>query len=272
MLLRTAGHQFQVSAQQSRPRPLNNELVGAICRGPDLFGVFTSILRVFIGSDPRQSVAVQVLAHSIWKKASKPVSITPLVLGQLPLKRVGLTEFTYTRYLPPYLCNYHGHAIFLDADMLVMGDIYELADLADKQCGVSVVKNKMRFEWPSLMVFNNHLCKRLTPELIELGQPQSLDWSDGGIGDLPKEWNHCVGYDEPNPKTKLAHYTQGIPCFPETQDCEFSEEWVNEARASMSTVTWPEIMGTSVHAKPVLERLQKRSLSQAGTKSVPSPQ
>jgi hypothetical protein len=75
---------------------------------------------------------------------------------------------------------------------------------------------------------------------------------------LPPEWNLLCGYDEPIANPKLVHYTQGIPCFPETKDCEFSEEWVKEARASMSTVTWPEIMGNSVHAKPVLERLGSR--------------
>jgi lipopolysaccharide biosynthesis glycosyltransferase len=69
---------------------------------------------------------MQVLAHSIYKRASKPVSITPLVLSQLPIKRVGLTEFTYSRYLVPYLCGYEGLAIFMDADMLCLGDVHEL--------------------------------------------------------------------------------------------------------------------------------------------------
>jgi len=198
---------------------------------------------------------VQVLSFSIYSKASKPVSITPLVLSQLPIKRVGLTEFTFSRYLVPYLCDYEGQAVFLDADMLVMGDIHELASNANPTCGVSVVKNRIRFEWPSLMVFNNNLCKRLTIREIEFGEPQALEWSDGGIGELPAEWNRCIGYDETGLKTKLAHYTQGIPCFPEVSGCEYAQDWMNEAKASMSTVQWAEIMGNSVHAQPVIERL-----------------
>lgn len=212
-------------------------------------------MRVFIGFDERQPVAVQVLAHSIYRRASKPVSITPLVLSQLPIKRVGLTQFSMSRYIVPYLCGYEGKSIFLDADMLCLGDMHELVDLAGDY-PVSIVKNKLRFEWPSLMVFNNAKCTALTPQYIETAEPQALKWAHGEIGSLPPEWNILVGYDEPIPNPKLVHYTQGIPCFNETKDCPYSAEWVAEARASMSTVTWPEIMGNSVHAQPVLERLK----------------
>ena len=69
-------------------------------------------LRIFVGFDPRQPVAFQTLVHSIWSRASLPVSITRLQLNQLPLKRRGLTEFTYSRYMVLYLCGYEGEALF----------------------------------------------------------------------------------------------------------------------------------------------------------------
>lgn len=206
--------------------------------------------------DKRQPVAAQVLAHSVYRRASRPVAITPLVIEQLPVERISLTEFTFTRYLPPFLMRYEGWSIFLDADMLVLGDIYELLDLASPNAAVSVVKNKLKFEWPSLMVFNNAECRALTPEYIETGNPQTMEWAEE-VGDLPKEWNHCIGYDEPNPEAKLIHYTQGIPCFPEIRGCEYTDEWMAEAKASMSTVEWSALMANSVHAKPVLERLAR---------------
>lgn len=210
------------------------------------------MFRIFIGYDPRQPIALQVLMHSIYARASRPVSITPLVLDTLPITRRGLTDFTYSRYLPPFLCNFQGIALFLDADMLCLGDISELEGYA-YQAAVSVVKNPQRFEWPSLMVFNcahpdNQL---LTPEYINSpdSKPNKLDWTP--IGELPAEWNHCVGYDAPNPKAKLAHFTCGIPCFNETKDCEFSKEWNDEAYRSVSSVSWNELMGNSVHAPRV---------------------
>lgn len=214
-------------------------------------------MRIFVGFDPRQPVAAQVLIHSLYTRSSSPLSITPLVLSQLPIRRRGLTEFTFSRYLVPYLCNYEGEALFMDADMLCLGDITELPkrlELVDGLpangfvAGVHVVKHSRRFEWPSLMYFNNAKCENLTPALIESGTPQDLKWADS-IGALPPEWNHLVGYDAPNPNAKIVHFTQGIPAFKETWDCEFAQEWRDELDRCRSTVSWEDIMGQSVHKK-----------------------
>lgn len=215
------------------------------------------MIRIFIGFDERQPVAFQVLAHSIYRRSSVPVSITPLVLSTLPIKRRGLTDFTYSRYLVPWLCDYKGSAIFMDADMLCLGDIAEIEQHNDKKSSVLLVKNPKRFEWPSFMLFNNEFCEKLTPEYIEdvRNMPQKFDWANN-IGDLPMTWNHIVGYDAPDPGAKLVHYTAGIPCWPETKDCELSVEWNQEAWRSTSTVTWQELMGNSVHVDIVQRGLK----------------
>lgn len=213
-------------------------------------------LKVFCGYDSRQPVAVTVLTHSIWKRASKPVFIQPLRLDQLPITRRGLTEFTYSRFLVPYLSNYEGISVFCDADMLMLGDICEILNDINETDDVFVSKNALKFEWASVMVFNNAKCKKLTPDFVENPKNSLFDfaWAKR-VGDLPPEWNHLVGYDEISNDVKFVHFTQGIPCFPETQDSEFSREWNKEFKKAMSTVSWQDIMGNSVHAKPVLERL-----------------
>ena len=205
-------------------------------------------LNVFIGVDSRQPVAFQVLAHSIYTRCSVPVAITPLWRDSLPVKRSGLTEFTYTRYLVPWLSKYQGISIFLDADMLVLSDLYELYREMPLSADVGVVKNREKFEWASMMVFNNERCKSLTPQFIEdpASKPMVFKWTDN-IHELPSEWNHCVGYDVPRETAKLVHFTQGIPCFPETENCEYAQEWIDEYKQANSTVTWNEIMGNSVH-------------------------
>ena len=124
------------------------------------------MLRVFIGYDPRQPVAANVLADSIVMHASKPVSITALSLKTLPIKRRGLTVFTFSRFLVPWLCQFKGRALFLDADMVVTGDIAELFDMAGLNA-VSVMQDHQRFEWASAMLFNCGACLRLTPDFID---------------------------------------------------------------------------------------------------------
>jgi hypothetical protein len=208
------------------------------------------MLRIFIGYDHRQPVAYNVLQQSILTRSSVPVAITPLVLRQLPLKREGLTPFTYSRFLVPYLCDYKGWALFLDIDILVGKDIKGLFELKDDKYAVMVSKNKISYEWASVMLFNCEKCKILTPEYVETAKSlHGIEWAkQEEIGDLPPEWNHLVGYDEPRKDAKLVHYTQGIPCFEETATSEYAEEWINEHKYLNSTVPWADLMGNSKHA------------------------
>lgn len=225
----------------------------------------TEPLRIFVGTDPRQLIAFNVLASSIMRHASVPVAVTPLVLRTLPMKRRGLTEFTFARYLVPWLCGYRGRGVFMDADMVVTGDVAELFAAADGMAPVSVMQQQPRFEWPSLMVFNAAMCRRLTPEWIDdaANDPASLEWAHT-IGTLPPEWNHCVGLASPigdvGRPPKLLHFTEGVPCWPETTGTDSNAEsiWQAELRAMNSTVSWRELMGSSVHARRTLPRYLKR--------------
>ena len=216
------------------------------------------MLRIFIGIDERQPVAYHVLVSSIQRRASKPVAITPLLLNQLPIKRQGLTTFTYSRYLVPYLCGYEGQALFIDSDMLLLGDVAEIFDAATGS-SVDIVPfgGNFVFERPSVMLFNCAKCTSLTPELIETGIPQDFSWAES-IGHLPEDWNHLVGYSLPNPNAKLIHYTQGSPGYKECRDCEYSLEWFTEKEVMLNHCSWLEIMGNSVHAKPVLDNLRMK--------------
>ena len=187
------------------------------------------------------------------------MKITPLILPQLPITRQGLTEFTYSRFLCPYLSGFKGITIFMDADMLVLCDIYQLVEQHSAFNAVSVAQHQQRFEWPSLMVFTNGSCQKLTPEFVDNGANKLFDFAwASNIGNLPSEYNHCIGYDAPRDDAKIVHFTQGIPCFQETADSEYQQEWMDELASCTSTVPWFEIMGGSVHAEPVLERYRAK--------------
>lgn len=216
--------------------------------------------RIFIGYDHRQPVSYNVLHNSIMRTATSPVSITPLVIDQLPIKRMGLTPFTYTRFLVPWLCNYEGSALFLDLDMLCRADITELFEMYDERYAVQVVKHERQFERASLMLFNNDKNRMLTPHAIESASAlHGIQWLPPQlVGDLPHEWNHLVGYDQPRDDAKLVHFTMGVPAFEETKNSEYAGEWMDMAYSMASTVPWKELMGPSVHTNKDQDHLMPR--------------
>ena len=225
------------------------------------------MIRVFIGYDPRESVAFSVLSHSIQARASQPVAITPVMLSQLgavlarerhPLQS---TDFSFSRFLTPYLSGYTGWSVFMDCDMLMLKDISELWKLRDDRYAVMVVKHshvpkesvkflgepQTKYEkknWSSVMLFNNARCRALTPEYInqatglELHQFKWLE-SDDLIGALPAAWNHLVGYNPPRKDAALVHFTIGGPYFPQYEDCEYAADWFAERDAMLRAAPGP---------------------------------
>lgn len=210
-------------------------------------------MRIFIGHEPDETVALWTLAHSIVRRSSVPVHITPMVLRQLPLTRpreaMQSTEFSFSRFLVPYLCGYEGVAAFLDCDMLCRCDIADLFAEAPTGKAVSVVKHSYtpkdrtkfldkpqtvyrRKNWSSVMVFQNRRCEVLTPDYVNTSSGLDLHqfkaFPDLDIGELDPAWNHLVGEYEPNPAAKLAHFTLGTPCFEKYRHCEFAQEWRDE--------------------------------------------
>jgi hypothetical protein len=231
------------------------------------------MLRIFIGYDHRQPISYNVLQYSILKYASEPVAITPLVYETVGIKRCGLTPFTFTRFVIPYLCDYRGWAVFMDADMILKSDIKKLFDMKDERYRVMVVKSKKKFEHASLMLFNCEKCKHLIPEYIEKAEGLHLiDWAkEEEIGGLPPEWNVLVGYDKYREDAKLVHYTQGVPCFPETFPCDYSNDWHALCAEMNSAYEWSDLMGKSVHACKINNKFMPKFLMDE-EKKCPKPE
>lgn len=213
-----------------------------------------SPIRLFLGYDSRLPLPYHVFLQSMMKHASRPISVTPLALNHLDKiltrKRMPdqLTDFTYSRFLIPYLCQYEGWAIFMDAtDMLLRDDIAKLWDLRDSQYDVLLVKHpdiqgqhsfmnksiesyKM-FNWSSLMLFNNAACMTLSIDYVNTASYHDLHqfkWIEdhNKIGELPKRWNYLVGYHPPSKNISLVHWTQGAPHLEGSDDrVEYEEEW-----------------------------------------------
>lgn len=88
------------------------------------------VVRVFVGADRSQALAVDVLEYSIKRHTQAPVEVTSMANLTLPepvdIRQGSRTNFSFTRFAIPGLCNYQGKAVYMDADMQVFKDILGL--------------------------------------------------------------------------------------------------------------------------------------------------
>ena len=214
-----------------------------------------TMINVFIGYDKREHIAAEVCKFSIERRAMfDDVKVHYLRSEDIPeFKRERepqqATDFTYTRFLVPYLSNYEGISIFCDCDFLFRTDISAAAWNFDSKYAVKVVKHpqyvplsqiKMdniaqhampRKNWASFIVFNNShpACRTLTPDLVNTIMPgrklHTFDWVEPDqIGSLTLDWNTLDGYyelDDP----RAIHYTEGGPWFDNYKDTYYSKYW-----------------------------------------------
>ena len=215
------------------------------------------MMNIYIGYDPRESVAFHTLAHSILRRASAPISIAPLVqsqLGDVYRRTRGpteSTEFSLTRFLVPELSAFTGWSLFMDCDMLCRVDIAALMKETERQADKAVLVCKhdyipktprkfldqvqtrySRKNWSSVMIFNNARCRALSADYVNSASGLDLHrfaWiDDNAIGQLPLEWNWLVGEYAYNPAAKIVHFTIGGPYFAAYRDCDYAGEWFAE--------------------------------------------
>ena len=216
-------------------------------------------LNVYVGYDPKESIAWHVMAQSLIETSNQPIAIHPVSLknyGRIFKRSIDnqqSNEFSFSRFLVPYLQNYSGIAVFMDCDMLLRSDISELFEIAEinSDKAVHVVKHdyspkdKVKFlgkvqyayprkNWSSVVVWNcSHPAnKKLDLEFVEKGTGAELhrfSWlKDEEIGELDLSWNWLVGeYQDKSPEqfVKNIHWTTGGPYFNEYAHVEFNEEW-----------------------------------------------
>jgi lipopolysaccharide biosynthesis glycosyltransferase len=211
------------------------------------------MINIFIGYDSKEKIAYHVLSESILRNSTEPVKITPVFLKniknffQRERNQISSTEFSFSRFVVPYLMNYEGWGLFMDCDMLMQADIAELWKLREPKYAVQlckhdyIPKNKNKFlnqsqtiyekkNWSSFMLMNSEKCKKLTPEYINIASGLELHqfkWleSESLIGSLPLEWNWLVGEYPYKENVKNIHYTEGGPYFKKSSNCDYAKDW-----------------------------------------------
>lgn len=212
------------------------------------------MLDLFCGYDKREALGFHTFCASVMERATKPVSIHPLSSMGLP---EGSNTFTLSRFLVPYLMQFRGHAIFVDAcDMLMLGDVAELDALFDTRYAVQVVKhpeyvsqherkyvgtemecaqtNYSRKNWASVMLLNceHEGWRQVDPLQVSvsgaMGLLQFSHLHDSEIGSLPPEWNVLIDEGQPREGAKVLHWTAGIPTFKHYRNARASKDWFAE--------------------------------------------
>jgi len=158
------------------------------------------------------------------------------------------TEFTYTRFLVPYLQDYNGWALFCDDDFLFLKDVKKIFDLADDKYAVMCCQHdytpraitKMlgkkqvpykRKNWSSLMLINcgHESVKKLDLSTVSEQSGKYLhqfEWlKPHEIGSIPRHWNWLVNWYKENDEDKPSalHFTEGGPWI---VDSEYKDLWL----------------------------------------------
>ena len=227
-------------------------------------------LQVVIGYDPKESLTAYVLAHSISRRATCPVSI--VFLRRHVLESAGYysrapdekasTDFSLTRFLTPFLNGYTNPILFLDCDMLMMVDVNELFKqtvMTDPTKAVWVVKHdytpgkgiKMlgqeqhvypRKNWSSFMLFNP-MVRHSVPSFYAANHEtpaylHRMEWCKKGyIGNLDPRWNWLVGEyhsELPDEEVLCLHWTCGGPWWTQYKDAPYAHLWHAELRSMMN--------------------------------------
>lgn len=223
-----------------------------------------SDLKIFVGWDSREDIAYQVCRASLLKHTSVELDIVPIKQKHMREKNLfwrehdplSSTEFTFTRFLVPYLAGYKGWAVFMDCDFMWRGDVSTVLDYCDYSNAVMVVKHnynppervKMdgavqtqypRKNWSSFMLINcghEQVQKNLTLETVNTATGlylHRLQWATNDcIGELPVAYNYLEGWhtkdDCPNPLA--VHFTRGGPWFRDYMNVEYGDEWAKLSR------------------------------------------
>lgn len=188
-------------------------------------------IRIFVGTEPKTHLAYKVLEHSIRTRTLRPVEITPMIgpEWEYPTTHITVgTGFSLRRWMIPNACGRSGHAIYLDADQIVLADVGELYDIGRQSLGTEAVLactfqpdkyNKRPAPQTSVMVLDcgraagrwqfeierviAHLRRHPTRE--DYARLMHADGLPVGAP-LPVGWNHLNVYDKA--ATKLLHYTK----------------------------------------------------------------
>jgi hypothetical protein len=183
----------------------------------------SEVVKIFVGTEIKTKIALDVLSHSIISRSSLPVEIIPMIGEgwEVPKNLHQGTGFSLRRFMIPKACGFEGHAIYLDADQLVFGDIAELwgyKETMGTQYSVACTYQKDKhYSAPmpqtSVMLIDCSSSEWVPDELWQLllkgynyAKLMHLGFMKSPILKIPTYWNHLNTHEDT--VTRLLHYTK----------------------------------------------------------------
>lgn len=186
----------------------------------------TEVLKVFVGTEPKQWLASEVLRYSIARRTKAALDFQELKYLPIKLEVPMYTGFSIYRYAIPELCHYQGKAIYLDADIVVTSDLLELWNMPMQGHGALARSmhpgESLAGRYTSVMLLDCDKLQHwsLNSWVEEINRDHTLyaktmQALPGGLAtpdfaDLPDPFNHLDHFDS---TTKLIHYTH-VPSQP----------------------------------------------------------
>jgi lipopolysaccharide biosynthesis glycosyltransferase len=232
--------------------------------------VFLSPIRVFVGTDTSQLLAVKVLEYSIKRRTDAAVEV--VAMCDLPIREPKdprqrqRTGFSFSRFAIPELAQYTGKALYMDADMLVLRDIRELWQIPFGQAKILIQKPleqgqsqttgkagapKVRIRQCAVMLLDCGQLSWKVDEIIDLLDREIMNYEqliyelkilkEEEIGEaIPFQWNSLETLE---PTTGNIHYTDmdtqpWVSCFNKN-----SQVWFDEVRHMIESgaLSWEDV-------------------------------
>jgi len=172
--------------------------------------ILNDSINIYVGATRPQLLSYLVLKHSIESNCTIEVLVRNLgeLVNDNSLKRG--TPFSLQRLFIPKLNNYEGVAIYLDSDMIVYGDIAEIANTQKNKEVVLGCKARVGSTRPEQFSVFRIDCSRakhwvFNSEIIDNKFNTNLDFEESKRNVFNSDWNSLEYYIKG--QTKLLHYT-----------------------------------------------------------------
>jgi hypothetical protein len=179
------------------------------------------MIKLFVGCDPNgcDAESQMVLEYTARKRCSEEIDIVWMKHSNDPNdfwngwnSKTWATPFSGFRWGIPTHCDFEGQAIYMDSDMIILGDLAELWNEPWNDTAIIMGKGGWRF---CVAKWNCERAKEVLPPIEQIkSEPYSHQQLAHGLPKHPhleqifdRQWNNFDGENDELDNIKILHYT-----------------------------------------------------------------